>query len=142
MRSVAAMLTASVSIGSGVWLHGYTQTSSVAPGAVAKLISSSPLGSFLGKGTPGKSTIGAILRAKHGRLARLRAALGLGRVHPTWADPAALIILIGGVGSSVLMLLRGVLMRRRMRHAMQGAGAIPPELLRILGQFGRGSDKP
>jgi hypothetical protein len=78
MRSISAIVMASLSIGSGVWLHGYTQTNTgVGSGKVARLISSSPLGSLLRKNVrlSGK-TVTAILRAKHGRLAKLRTALG------------------------------------------------------------------
>jgi hypothetical protein len=142
MRSVTAMVLASVSIGSGVWLHGYTQTNTtVGAGTVAKLISSSPLGSILGNNARlSTKTLTAILHARHGRLAKLRAALGLDRVHPTWANPAALLVIIGGVGSSVLMVLRGIWMRRRFRHMTQSA--VPPDVMRILTQLGRGSDQP
>jgi hypothetical protein len=139
MRSVSALVMASVSIGSGVYLHGYTQTNNVGPAGFAQLISRSPLGSLLGTGKH-RASLNAVLRAKHGRLARLRAALGLGRIHPKWANPAALVVILGGVGSSILMLFRSFMMRRRSRKMMQGA--LPPEVLRMLGQMRKGSDQP
>lgn len=139
MRSLTAMVMASVSIGSGVWLHGYTQTNAVGPAGFSKLISSSPLGTLLSTGKH-KPTLAAVLSAKTGQLARLRTTLGLGPIHPKWANPAALIVILGGVGASLRMLFRNFMMRRRSRQMMQGA-ALPPDALRILGQLGRGSDR-
>lgn len=135
---------ASASIGSGVWLHGYTQPATAASsGSIAALLSRTPVASALhiSARTIKRLRLNAILDAKSGKLAQLRSALGLVRVHPGWANPAALIVILGGLAMSVSTFFRGMLIRRRMKRMAAGGAAIPPELLHALTQFGRGADR-
>ena len=143
-RSLAAALMASASIGSGVWLHGYTQPATAASsGSIAALLSRTPVASVLhiNARTIKRLRLNAILNAKSGKLAQLRSALGLGRVHPSWANPAALVVVLGGLAMSVRTFFRGMMMRRRMKRVAASGATIPPELFHVLTQYGRGTDR-